>query len=94
MTLTAFPPPNGDRSHRFSVTVPASIRIDDQQFTAKLTNVVHGGARLESSGLFAVGAKATIHCGMFAADAIIIWQACGKLGVRFTTPLTDAELDE
>lgn len=76
------------------VAVPASIRIGDQDYTAKLANIVHGGAMLETTVALDVGARATVHCGTIAAEAMVIWKEPGRVGVKFITPLTDAEVSE
>lgn len=79
---------------RFSVAVPAFISVGNQDFTAKLANIVRDGAMLETTAPLNVGKVATVRCGTITATATVVWKESHRVGVRFLSPLTDAEVEE
>lgn len=90
--------PEGGRerraSERFSVVVPATLRLGTHDYTAKLLNIVRGGAMLESSAPAEVGSRVMLRCGTIAVNAIVIWSEAGRIGINFETSLTDTQIEE
>lgn len=81
-------------SERFSVVVPATLRTETQDYTAKILDIVHGGAMLEISAPFEVNSRVLLRCGTVAVHAIVVWSKAGRIGINFETPLTDAQVSE
>ena len=88
----------GDRerraSERFSVVVPATLRLDTRDYTAKILNFVRGGAMLESSAPVEIASRVMLRCGTVAINATVIWSEGGRIGINFETPLTDIQVNE
>jgi hypothetical protein len=81
----------GRRSvHRLAVTVPALIRVGEMSFTATLSNLGRGGAKLDTAAPTLVGAKVTLCCGTVVAEATVIWKRADTIGVNFDVPVSDA----
>jgi hypothetical protein len=36
----------------------------------------------------------TLRCGSIAAEAVVVWQDNGRIGIRFVDPLSDREVTE
>jgi hypothetical protein len=81
-------------SQRLPVGLPASVEMGTQSFTARLANLVVGGAMLETIAPAIPGSRVTVRCGTIAAEATIVWRKTGRIGVKFCTQLTDAEVRE
>jgi hypothetical protein len=79
---------------RLPVGLPASVEVGTQSFTARLANLVVGGAMLETMAPVIPGNSVTLRCGTIAAEAKIVWKKTGRIGVKFCTQLSDAEVRE
>jgi hypothetical protein len=79
---------------RIPVAVPASISVQNQEFTARLANIAPGGAMLETLAEPEMGARMVLRCGTIAAEAKVIWKEPGILGVSFVSPLCEGDVDE
>ena len=79
---------------RLSLTVPASLRAGTQDFTAKLVNIVTDGAMLETAAPVVPGSKITLRCGSIAAVAEVVWSEGPHMGVKFRSPLSEAQMQE
>ena len=76
------------------LTVPASVRVGAQDFTAKLANIVTEGAMLETSAPVMPGSKITLQCGSIVAIAEVVWSEGQRTGVKFRSPLSEAQIQE
>lgn len=74
--------------------MPATLRLETQDYTAKILNLVHAGAMLESSAPVEPNSKVMLRCGTVAANAIVVWSDAGRVGINFETPLTDDQVRE
>lgn len=81
-------------SQRLPMCVPASVEVGTQRFTARLANLVAGGAMLETMAPVIPGGSVIVRCGTIAAEAKIVWRRTGRIGVRFCTPLNEADVRE
>ena len=75
------------------LTVPASVTVGTQDFTAKLANIVPDGAMLETAASVVPGSKITLRCGSIAAVAEVVWiesRAC----VKFRSPVSEVQIQE
>lgn len=86
--------PDRRLSQRLCLVVPAFIQVGDEGFTAKLSNIVPGGAMLETSAPVVPGGRVRVRCGTISAEAQVIWWRSGRIGVKFLTPLTEAQVEE
>ena len=85
----------GRRSvHRLSVTVPALIRLGGTSFTARLSNLGRGGAKLDTAAPTLVGAKVTLCCGTVVAEATVVWKKADTIGLNFDVPVSDTLVQE
>lgn len=87
---------HGERrgSERVAVVVPATIQLDTRDYTAKILNVVHEGAMLETSAPVEVDSRLVLRCGTVAANAVVVWTDAGRIGINFETPLSHAQVSE
>jgi hypothetical protein len=86
--------PERRASQRLSVEIPATLRVRSHDYTAKMLNVVHGGAMLESSAPAEVNSRVALRCGTVVVDATVVWSDAGRVGINFVRPLTDAQVRE
>ena len=81
-------------SERFPVAIPASIRSADQDFTAKLVNIVADGAMFETAVPMIAGERIVVRCGSILAEADVVWAEAVRAGVKFCRALSEAEVQE
>jgi hypothetical protein len=82
------------RSERFPVALPASVCLGAAKHTAKLINIVSGGAMLETRVELDVSAALVVSCGTINARATVVWTEGDRAGVKFVHPLSEAEVNE
>jgi hypothetical protein len=81
-------------AYRFCVTLPVSIELDGQKFSARLLNLARTGALIETSQTLPANRAIVVHCGTVAAPAIATWAKGNRFGVTFVCPLTEAQFKE
>jgi hypothetical protein len=70
------------------------LRSGDLNFTAKLTNIARGGAKLETSAPILAGANVIVCCGAIVAAARVVWRSPAAMGVDFNVELSEAQVGE
>lgn len=79
---------------RFPVALPAAIGLGGQKYGARLMNLAHGGALIETTAPLHLDTTVALHCGTIAARAAVAWTKGNRIGVKFEAPLTDAQVIE
>lgn len=81
------------RVERLPALLPASIEVNQQNFTARVLDIARGGVMLEAAAAILPGTRLRLRCGHIEAEALVIWAHCGLFGIEFTKPLHDRALE-
>lgn len=79
---------------RFPVALPAAIGLAGQQYSARLINLAHSGALIETSAPLHLDTMVALHCGTIIVHAVVAWTKGNHIGLKFKSPLTDAQVIE
>ena len=83
------------RAERFPVALPAFLKFQGENHNARLINLAHGGALIETvATLPPLNSAVALHCGTIVARAMVVWTTDRQIGVKFETSLTDAQVNE
>lgn len=86
--------PDRRAAERFPVALPAFIMLEGGTYNVRLTNLAHGGASIETLVPLQLNSTMTLHCGTIIVGAVVAWATDFQIGVKFETPLTDAQVSE
>lgn len=81
-------------AERQSVEVAAIVSVGARDYTAKVLNIVEGGAMIETAAPLLVSSAISVGCGSISTDAVVVWKKFGRVGVRFLVPLAYHQLTE
>ena len=80
-------------AHRKAMSLPALIRAFGRQYSARVHNMSVGGAMIETAAPLRPGCEITLCCGSIEARATIVWKRMAHFGMRFHTPVDEADVD-
>ena len=86
-------PPNPRQSQRVSMCLPADILSLSGDRVGLLVNIGSNGAMVELALPPQVGSEVLLYSGGLSAEGTIVWQRPRHCGIRFHTPLDEAEID-
>lgn len=83
------------RQHRRSaVALPAIIVNGSEQCGARILDIAPGGALIQCSADFRLGASFLLRCGSIAVESVVVWGKGNLYGLNFGLPLSEAEVTE
>lgn len=82
------------QARRTEISVPAFIFREGDSIRTRLLNIVAGGAMFETASDLEVGSELELRCGSIEAECTVVWEKDGLVGVKFSSLLADAEVEE
>lgn len=83
------------QAERFPVALPAFIEIEGERYNARLINLAHGGALIETLvAHLPISSTAALHCGTIVGRATVVWTNDHQIGLKFEASLTEAQVNE
>ena len=82
-------------AERFPVALPAFIEIEGTRYNARLINLAHGGALIETFVPHTpISSMAALHCGTIVCLAKVVWTNDCQIGLKFEASLTEEQVNE
>lgn len=79
-------------TRRSQAALPVLIRLMGRSHAAKLRNLSHGGAMIETELRLFRGDEIEFNCGGIEVRARVVWQTGTNFGLQFCTPIPDRDL--
>lgn len=85
--------PSQRQAQRVSLCLPAELVSLQGQRTGLVVNMCTQGARVEIAVPPEPGSEVLLYCGGIEAEGEVVWRGGQHCGIRFHTPIADAEID-
>lgn len=86
--------PDRRASDRFPVAIPAAVLFGGTIYCARLMNIAHRGAKIETSAPLELHSTLELRVGTVSVRAVVVWLRSSCVGVNFVTGLTDCQIAE
>ena len=79
---------------RSDLALPVIVSSSGKDYSARITNLASRGAMLEVCAPLVDGTSLFLRCGSIEVHAVVVWMYGLRLGVVFSTPLSDQQIAE